>query len=259
VTTTVKGINFSVPDYYKISKLLGQGAYGVVVEATDTRTNARVAIKKLEKVFGHLVDAKRILRELSFLRFLRHENVTVMTDLIVPENLQQFDELYVVFEFMQTDMYKVISSRQQLSEEHQQFFMYQLFRGLAYIHSAGVVHRDLKPSNLLLNADCALQICDLGLARLTSEMSDNNLAMTEYISTRWYRAPEVIMGDPKYGQPIDIFSCGCIFAELILRRPLFPGRDYINQLNLIMQLLGTPSKEVLDRIANKSARDYVEQ
>lgn len=138
--------------------------------------------------------------------------------------------------------------------------MYQLFRGLAYIHSAGVVHRDLKPSNLLLNADCALQICDFGLARLVSEMSQNtDTRMTEYVSTRWYRAPEVILGDPKYGQAIDIFSCGCILAELIMRRPIFPGRDYINQLNLIMNVLGTPNEEVLSRIDNKAARDYVEQ
>lgn len=95
--------------------------------------------------------------------------------------------------------------------------MYQLFRGLVFIHSANVVHRDLKPSNLLLNSDCGLQVCDFGLARLTSEMSQTDARMTEYVSTRWYRAPEVILGDPKYGQAIDIFSCGCIFAELLLR------------------------------------------
>lgn len=83
--------------------------------------------------------------------------------------------------------------------------------------------------------------------------------MTEYVSTRWYRAPEVIMGDPKYGQAIDVYSCGCIFAELLLRKPLFPGTDYINQLNLIMGVLGTPSSDVLDRISNESAKQYVLQ
>ncbi|CAL6024601.1 Mitogen-activated_protein kinase [Hexamita inflata] len=258
-TTNVKGVNFTVPDYYKISKMLGQGAYGIVVEATDSRNGSHVAIKKLEKVFGHLVDAKRILREIALLRFLSHENVASMLDFIAPEDTKNLDELYVVFGFMQTDMYKIISSRQSLSDEHMQFFMYQLLRGLAYIHSAGVVHRDLKPSNLLLNSDCALQICDFGLARLTSEMSQTDTKMTEYVSTRWYRAPEVILGDPKYGQAIDIFSCGCIFAELILRTPLFPGRDYINQLHLVMDVLGTPSAEFLSRIDNMSAKQYVEQ
>lgn len=90
-------------------------------------------------------------------------------------------------------------------------------------------------------------------------MSVTDARMTEYVSTRWYRAPEVILGDPRYGQAIDIFSCGCIFAELIARKPLFPGKDYINQLNLIMEVIGTPSKEVLDKIDNQSARSYVEQ
>jgi serine/threonine protein kinase len=83
--------------------------------------------------------------------------------------------------------------------------------------------------------------------------------MTEYVSTRWYRAPEIILGDPHYGQPVDIFSCGCVFAELLLRRPLFPSRDYISQLHLIMDVLGTPEKAVLDRIENQSARQYVEE
>ena len=102
-------------------------------------------------------------------------------------------------------------------------------------------------------------MCDLGLARLSSEKNETDTKMTEYVSTRWYRAPEVILGDPHYGPPVDMFSIGCIFAELILRRPLLPGRDYINQLHLTMDLLGTPSAAVLGRIDNKSAKEYVEQ
>ncbi|KAH0570407.1 Mitogen-activated protein kinase [Spironucleus salmonicida] len=258
-TFNIKGINFIVPDHYNITKLLGQGAYGTVVEAIDKRNNQHVAIKKLEKVFGHLVDAKRILREVALLSYLQHENVIKLLDILPPTDCNDLDEIYMVFEYMQTDMYKIVSSRQELSDEHIQYFLYQLLRGMAYIHSAGIVHRDLKPSNLLLNADCTLQVCDLGLARLIHEVSNSDTKMTEYVSTRWYRAPEIILGDPKYGQPVDIFSIGCIFAELILRRPLLPGRDYINQLHLIMDILGTPSKEVLARIDNKSARDYVEQ
>jgi mitogen-activated protein kinase 1/3 len=103
-----------------------------------------------------LVDAKRILRELALMRFLSHENVAQMLDLVVPQDTHNLNEIYVVLSYMQTYMHKIISSHQNLSDEHMQFFMYQLFRGLAYVHSAGVVHRDLKPSNLLLNSDCGL-------------------------------------------------------------------------------------------------------
>lgn len=263
----IKGTRFCVPDYYKVTKALGAGAYGVVAEAVDTRSNTTVAIKKISNLFVHLVDSKRTLREITILRMLHHENIVKLLDVLVPEDPSNFDDLYVVFDFMQTDMHKIISSKQDLSPDHMQYFVYQLLRGLKYLHSANCVHRDLKPSNLLLNSDCALEICDLGLARLvddhaakTKELKDaekHDTQMTEYVATRWYRAPEIILGWPQYGKPVDIFSVGCIFAELIARKPLFPGRDYIHQLHLILEVLGTPEKELLDRIASDSAKSYV--
>jgi len=262
-TYTLKGTKFVVPAYYKVTKTLGHGAYGVVAEALDTRTNQTVAIKKISNLFVHLVDAKRTLREVSILRYLSHENIVKLVDVLVPESCDSFEEIYVVFDHMQTDMFKVIGSTQQLSIDHIQYFIYQLLRGLKYLHSAGVIHRDLKPSNLLLNGDCALEICDLGLARLVADSpakgspDSQDAQMTEYVATRWYRAPEIILGYPNYGKPVDLFSVGCIFAELLLRKPLFPGKDYIHQLHLILELLGTPSRELLERIASESARNYV--
>lgn len=110
--------------------------------------------------------------------------------------------------------------------------MYQLLRGLKYVHSANVLHRDLKPSNLFLNANCDLKIADFGLARTTSETD----LMTEYVVTRWYRAPELLLNCSQYTAAIDVWSVGCILGEIITRQPLFPGRDYIQQLKLITEV-----------------------
>lgn len=117
-----------------------------------------------------------------------------------------------------------------------QYFLYQLLRGLKYIHSANVLHRDLKPSNLLLNADCDLKICDFGLARTTSETD----FMTEYVVTRWYRAPELLLNCSEYTAAIDIWSVGCILMEILRREPLFPGKDYVQQLVLITEVVFFP-------------------
>lgn len=113
-----------------------------------------------------------------------------------------------------------------------QYFLYQILRGLKYIHSANVLHRDLKPSNLLLNANCDLKVGDFGLARTTSETD----FMTEYVVTRWYRAPELLLNCSEYTAAIDIWSVGCILGEMMTRQPLFPGRDYVHQLKLITEV-----------------------
>ncbi|CAH2058125.1 unnamed protein product [Thlaspi arvense] len=138
--------------------------------------------------------------------------------------------------------------------DHENYFLYQILRGLKYIHSANVLHRDLKPSNLLLNANCDLKICDFGLARVTSE-SD---FMTEYVVTRWYRAPELLLNSSDYTAAIDVWSVGCIFMELMDRKPLFPGRDHVHQLRLLMELIGTPSEEELEFL-NENAKRYIRQ
>ena len=137
-----------------------------------------------------------------------------------------------------------------------QTFTYQLLRGLKYIHSAHVLHRDLKPNNILVNRDCDLAICDFGLARMANE-SDADKDMTQYVVTRWYRAPELIMLAKDYTAAIDIWSAGCIMAELLSRRPLFPGADYVKQLEYIINYLGTPSKEDLEATSgNERASKY---
>jgi len=153
---------------------------------------------------------------------------------------------------MEADLHQIIKSGQTLTNEHVQYFTYQILRGMKYVHSASVIHRDLKPGNLLVNSDCELKICDFGLSRgFDSAAEDGTTPMTEYVATRWYRAPEIMLALRRYGTAIDVWSIGCILAELLLGRPLFKGKDYVDQLNKILDILGTPSNDVLKRVASE--------
>ncbi|CAN6483754.1 unnamed protein product [Victoria cruziana] len=182
------------------------------------------------------------------------EQVVAIRDIIPPPVREAFNDVYIAYELMDTDLHQIIRSNQPLTEEHCQYFLYQILRGLKYIHSANVLHRDLKPSNLLLNANCDLKICDFGLARITSETD----FMTEYVVTRWYRAPELLLHSAEYTTAIDVWSVGCIFMELMNRQPLFPGRDHVHQLRLLMELIGTPTDNDLGFVS-ENARRYIQQ
>ncbi len=190
----VCGQLFEVDAKYKPIKPIGKGAYGVVCSASNSLTSERLAIKKISNAFENVVDAKRMLREIKLLRHLQHENIIKIRDILPPPNREVFKDMYILYELMDTDLHQIIRSSQPLSDEHCQYFIYQLLRGLKYIHSANVLHRDLKPSNLLLTANCDLKICDFGLARTNSEKE----YMTEYVVTRWYRAPELLLSCAEY-------------------------------------------------------------
>jgi serine/threonine protein kinase len=160
---------------------------------------------------------------------------------------------YVVTELMQADMHWLVRSPQSLTPAHVKFFVYQILKGLKFIHSAGVIHRDIKPGNVLINKDCTVKICDFGLARGMVTPSGDAPELTEYVVTRWYRAPEVLLQSHFYDGAVDIWSVGCIFVELFNRKPLFPGRDYIDQMNRVLNVMGTPSDDVLARFASQQA------
>ncbi|KAL8543585.1 hypothetical protein ACS0TY_004233 [Phlomoides rotata] len=234
---------------------LGRGAYGLVCAAINKGTNEEIAIKKIGNAFDNRIDAKRTLREIKLLRHLDHENIIAIKDIIKPPKREAFNDVYIVYELMDTDLHQIIRSDQALTDDHCQYFMYQLLRGLRYVHSANVLHRDLKPSNLFLNANCDLKIGDFGLARTTSETD----FMTEYVVTRWYRAPELLLNCSEYTTAIDVWSVGCILAEILTREPLFPGKDYVHQLRLITELLGTPDESSLKFLRSDNARRYVKQ
>ncbi|KAH9719430.1 mitogen-activated protein kinase 4 [Citrus sinensis] len=234
---------------------IGRGAYGIVCAAVNSETREEVAIKKIGNAFDNIIDARRTLREIKLLRHMEHENVIAIKDIIRPPKKDTFNDVYIVYELMDTDLHQIIRSDQQLTDDHCQYFLYQLLRGLKYVHSASVLHRDLKPSNLLLNASCDLKIGDFGLARTTSETD----FMTEYVVTRWYRAPELLLNCTEYTAAIDIWSVGCILGEIMTREPLFPGKDYVHQLRLITELIGSPDDASLGFLRSDNARRYVRQ
>ncbi|XP_067247763.1 mitogen-activated protein kinase 11 isoform X2 [Chanodichthys erythropterus] len=183
---------------------------------------------------------------------MKHENVIGLLDVFTPAaSLEEFNEVYLVTNLMGADLNNIVKF-QRLSDEHVQFLIYQLLRGLKYIHSAGLIHRDLKPSNVAVNEDCELRILDFGLARQTDD------EMTGYVATRWYRAPEIMLNWMHYNQTVDIWSVGCIMGELLKGKVLFPGNDYIDQLKRIMEMVGTPTPDVLKKISSEHAQKYIQ-
>ncbi|KAL7436965.1 hypothetical protein ACHAXM_005438 [Skeletonema potamos] len=255
---------FTVDSKYNFTRVVGSGAYGVVIAAQDTQLNSRVAIKMVPKAFQDEIDAKRILREIKLLKHLKHDNIVGIVDMMPPMTryVDDFHDVYIVSELMETDLYRIIYSKQSLSIDHVKYFVYQILRALKYIHSANVLHRDLKPSNLLVNSNCDLKVCDFGLARgvlddnQTKDHSSRPL-LTEYVVTRWYRAPEIMLACHEYDKPVDIWSTGCILAELLARKPYFPGDDYIDQLNLITAKLGKLPDKDLDFVTSEKARRFM--
>lgn len=261
-TFLVMGTKFEIQSHYEIIDSVGHGAYGVVVAARDKnapdKENNMIAIKKITKAFEHRIYTKRTLRELRIQRLLDHENVLGVKTILLPKSREEFEDIYVYSELMETDLTSIIKSPQPLSDEHVQFFLYQILRGLKYIHSAGIVHRDLKPRNLLVNSNCDLKICDFGLARAVKTKRKAGI-MTDYVCTRWYRAPELLISTivdkmQDYGPAVDMWSVGCILAELLRRKPLLPGTETKNQLELIMEIFGSPSDEEIDTFPDEKFR-----
>ncbi|XP_073158688.1 mitogen-activated protein kinase 15 [Henckelia pumila] len=243
---------------YKILEIVGKGSYGVVCAAIDTHTGEKVAIKKITNIFEHISDAIRILREIKLLRLLRHPDIVEIKRIMLPPSRREFRDIYVVFELMESDLHQVIKANDDLTHEHHRFFLYQMLRALKYMHTADVYHRDLKPKNILANANCKLKICDFGLARVAFNDTPTTIFWTDYIATRWYRAPELCGSFfSKYTPAIDIWSIGCIFAEVLTGKPLFPGKSVVHQLDLITDFLGTPSADTISGVRNEKARKYL--
>jgi mitogen-activated protein kinase 1/3 len=238
---------------YKFVRYRGKGSFGVVGEYVDTTTNDRVAIKKLHKI-EDLIDAKRMLREIRILGNYRHENILNLRH-IIAKPYEGYFNIYLVTDLLDVDLSKIIrQTRDDLTDEHIQYIMYQIFRALQFLHSGNIIHRDIKPSNILANENCDIFLCDFGFAR---EVEDSSNDMTEYVITRYYRAPEVMLSSQKYTKAVDIWSAGCSFYELLMGTPLFQTKNYLDLIKLIVQILGTPTDEAVDYIQNTHAKNFL--
>ncbi|KFQ98639.1 Serine/threonine-protein kinase MAK [Opisthocomus hoazin] len=218
---------------YTIMKQLGDGTYGSVLMGKSNESGELVAIKRMKRKF-YSWDECMNLREVKSLKKLNHANVIKLKE-VIREN----DHLYFVFEYMKENLYQLMKDRNKLFPESViRNMMYQILQGLAFIHKHGFFHRDMKPENLLCIGPELVKIADFGLARELRSQPP----YTDYVSTRWYRAPEVLLRSSVYSSPIDLWAVGSIMAELYTLRPLFPGTSEVDEIFKICQVLGTPKK-----------------
>jgi cyclin-dependent kinase len=218
-------------NYQKIEKV-GEGTYGVVFKAKARTTGEIVALKRIRLETEDEGIPSTAIREISILKELQDPNIVRLHDVVHTEK-----KLTLVFEFCDHDLKKFIDTKETLDITTIKSFLFQLLRGVGVCHEKKVLHRDLKPQNLLINKDLELKLADFGLARA---FGIPVRSYTHEVVTLWYRAPDILMGSRKYSTPVDIWSVGCIFGEMVTGRPLFPGSSEQDQLQRIFKLLGTP-------------------
>ena len=216
---------------YRIIETIGDGTYGTVYKGIKNDTNEYVAIKKMKKQYTDWEECKS-LKEVVALRTLKHSNIVTLNELILENN-----ELIMVFEFIGVNLFEYLKNLEEIPEYKIRNIAFQALQGLAYMHKNNFFHRDIKPENILISGD-QVKLADFGLAKeIKSEPP-----FTDYVATRWYRAPEVILNSKTYSSPIDIFALGAIIAELYLNTHLFPGKNAQVQMNKICEILGTPNQ-----------------
>lgn len=244
---------------YEIIQKIGKGAYGVVWKAIDISQKKLIALKKIFDAFQTDTDSQRTYREVAFLReFGSHPNIIKLQKIIKSNNDK---DLYLVFDFMETDLHSVIRANI-LEEVHKKYIIYQLMKALKYVHSGEVIHRDLKPSNILMNSSSLVRLADFGLARTLEnnedlDGGDSEIIMSDYVATRWYRAPEILFGSQLYTKAVDIWSLGCIIAEMISGKVLFPGTSSLNQIERILEFTGKPKIEDIVAIDSEMAENLI--
>ena len=234
---------------YKKLEKVGSGTYGVVYKAIDVDTDEIVALKKMILEVENEGVPSTVIREISLLREIQFENIVGLKDVVIEDK-----KLYLVFEFLEQDLKRFLESfpnDQYPDPMLVKNFMYQILRGTAACHSRRILHRDLKPQNLLIDNDANLKIADFGLARAFAVPIR---PYTHEVVTLWYRAPELLLGAIEYSTPIDIWSIGCIFVEMITKQPLFAGDAEIDQLYRIFRVLGTPDETTWPGVT--SLKDY---
>lgn len=240
---------------YEISHRVGRGAYGIVWQAISKKTGHIIALKKIFDAFQNSTDAQRTFREIVLLQSLRHPNIIRLNNVYRALNDR---DIYLTFEFMETDLHSAIRANI-LEPIHQKYIFFQILCCIKYLHSASLVHRDMKPSNVLLNSDCVVKVCDFGLARsLGGNPDDGTMMLTDYVATRWYRAPEILFGSHKYTTGIDLWAMGCILGEMMTCKPMFPGHSTMDQIEKIVQFTGTPNEVAISLMKSPFAGKMLE-
>lgn len=244
-----------LPSHLTAINMLGKGAYGEVFLCESSRDGNQYAVKWIrnfarseDPVFG-----KRILREIRLMARMRHENVLNLVDVMLGPNSDS-DDVYIQMPFMDIDLNRLIYSKRELHDKHHQAIACQILRGLEYLHAIDVVHRDLKPANILVDKACQLRIADLGLARGRNKSDDQ---LTDYVVTRWYRAPELMLFPAGYWESIDIWSVGCIYVEMLTKKPLFMGSHHSGMIKLIAAALGFHEDRDLQWLPEGEERDQI--
>ncbi|KAJ3358472.1 Cyclin-dependent kinase-like 3 [Allomyces javanicus] len=220
--------------YEKISPI-GEGTYGVVMKCRHRDSGQIVAIKKFKESDDDAQIRKTALREVRMLKQLKHENIVNLLDVF-----RRKGKLYLVFEHVDHTILEDLEKHPNGLSDHREHgvvrkVMYQLLRAVDYLHSHNIIHRDIKPENILVSSAGVIKLCDFGFARTLAGPGAN---YTDYVATRWYRAPELLVGDTEYGKPVDMWAVGCIFSEILTGQPLYPGDSDIDQLYRIMKCLG---------------------
>ena len=228
----------------------------MVFKSIDKKTKETIALKKIFDAFQNATDSQRTYREIMLLQELNgHENIIRLLNVMKAENDK---DIYLIFEYMETDLHTVIRANI-LEPIHKEYVMYQCLKALKFIHSAEIIHRDLKPSNIFIDSECHIKVGDFGLARSVSSTKEGSSpVLTDYVATRWYRAPEILLGSTKYTKAVDMWSIGCIFAELLTGKPTFPGTSTLNQLNKVLEITGKPSNDDIDSIQSNLAATMLE-
>ncbi|XP_012524644.1 cyclin-dependent kinase-like 4 [Monomorium pharaonis] len=232
---------------YENIEIVGEGSYGLVMKCKHRKSGQIVAIKKFLETEEDIQVQKMAFREIRMLKKLHHENLVNMIEVF-----RRRKRLYLVFEYLDhTVLNELEENENGLGWEKSRRYIFQILRGLDFCHNHRIMHRDVKPENVLVSPNGVIKLCDFGFARY---VSGPNESCTDYVATRWYRAPELLVGDSRYGREIDVWAAGCIYAEMVTGKPLFPGDSDVDQLYRIMKVLGPLSGK---QPANSSGKHII--
>ena len=228
---------------YEVLGVVGEGAYGIVYKCRNKETNKYVAIKKFKEIEDTLVQ-KTMKRELKMLQMLKHENVVDFQEAFIYK-----ENLFLVFGYVEKNLLEVLEKYPEgLNPKLIRSFVFQMCKAVHYLHTKNMIHRDVKPENLLVDENMNVKLCDFGFARKISLNEENNNvdAMTDYVATRWYRSPELLLSNGIYGPEVDYWAIGCIMGELADGNPMFPGENEVDQLDCIIKVLGNLPEDLVN-------------